>query len=241
MTMAGTAMRDDGEATRATGPSPALRRGACPTLAAPMQTGDGLLARLRPVSGFFTAGAFLALLDAAEAFGTGRLDITARGNLQIRGLRTESVAPLSTAVARAGIVPCEGIAVEMPPLAGLDPSEEADPRPLARNLAQRIADGGLDLAPKLAVIVDGGGRLHLDGVAADIKLVAEATGPKPVWHLLVAGRQTGVCGTEDEMIEAAMSVVADLAACGSAARARVSAVACRGGIARRRTSGRVPA
>ncbi|SES31753.1 precorrin-3B synthase [Rhizobium sp. NFR03] len=220
MTMAGTAMRGNEGTIRAMGPTPALRRGACPTLAAPMQTGDGLLARLRPASGSFTADAFLALLDAAETFGTGRLDITARGNLQIRGLRTASVAPLSTAVHRAGIVPCEGIAVEMPPLAGLDPSEVADPRPLARKLAERIAGSGLDLAPKLAVIVDGGGRLHLDGVAADIKLVAGATDSTLLWHLLVAGKQTGVCGTEDEMIEAAMSVVADIAAYGSAARAR---------------------
>ena len=28
----------------------AMRSGACPTLAAPMQTGDGLLARLNPVA-----------------------------------------------------------------------------------------------------------------------------------------------------------------------------------------------
>ena len=28
-----------------------LRRGACPALAAPMQTGDGLLVRLNPVAG----------------------------------------------------------------------------------------------------------------------------------------------------------------------------------------------
>ncbi|TCQ20864.1 precorrin-3B synthase [Rhizobium sp. PP-CC-3G-465] len=217
MMMAGTAMRRD---RTTTGSPSALRRGACPTLAAPMQTGDGLLARLRPASGFFTAEAFLALLDAADAFGSGRLDITARGNLQIRGLRAESVAPLSAAIAGAGIMPCEGIAVEMPPLAGLDPSEGTDPRPLARKLADRIGDSGLHLAPKLAIIVDGGGRLHLDGVAADIKLVAEAAGASSRWRLLVAGRQTGLVGTADEMIEAAMSVVEHIAACGPAARAR---------------------
>lgn len=217
MMTAGTALHRD---RTTTGSPSALRRGVCPTLAAPMQTGDGLLARLRPASGFFTAEAFLALLDAAEAFGSGRLDITARGNLQIRGLRPEAVAPLSAAVARAGIVPCDGIAVEMPPLAGLDPSEGADPRPLARTLADRIGDSGLQLAPKLAVVVDGGGRLHLDGVAADIKLVAEAPGGSPLWHLLVAGRPTGLSGSEDAMLDAAMSVVADIAACGPAARAR---------------------
>ncbi|WP_207897515.1 precorrin-3B synthase [Rhizobium sp. PP-F2F-G48] len=218
--MAGTAMRSKGETTVAQGAPPALRRGACPTLASPMQTGDGLLARLRPASGVFTAEAFLALLDAADAFGTGRLDITARGNLQIRGLRGETVAPLSAAIARAGIVSCEGIAVETPPLAGLDPTEIADARPVAGTLSARVRDSGFDLAPKLAIVVDGGGRLHLDGVAADIRLKATAIEGGASWHLLVAGRQTGLSGSADAMIEAAMAVVAEIAACGPAARAR---------------------
>lgn len=218
MTMA-REMLGEGNAAIATGASP-LRRGACPTLAAPMQTGDGLLVRLRPASGFFAPDAFLALLDAADAFGSGRLDITARGNLQIRGLRSAGVASLSAAIARAGIAPCEGIAVEMPPLAGLDPWEVADPRPLARRLAERIGDSGLRLAPKLAVVVDGGGTLHLGHVAADIRLVAQAGDAAPLWHMVVAGRQTGFAGPAEDMVEAAMSVVADIAACGPAARAR---------------------
>ncbi|KQS76601.1 hypothetical protein ASG25_15030 [Rhizobium sp. Leaf384] len=213
-------MRRDGETTTfGDGSSPTLRRGACPTLARPMQTGDGLLARLRPASGFFTTEAFLALLDAAEAFGTGRLDITARGNLQIRGLRPDSVARLSAAIARAGIAPIEGIAVETPPLAGLDPEEIVDARPLAGKLSARIRESRHVLAPKLAVIVDGGGRLHLDGVAADVRLKA-VDGDVPLWHLFVAGRPSGLSGAADEMIDAAMAVISEIAACGPAARAR---------------------
>jgi len=38
-----------------------LRRGACPTLKAPMQTGDGLLARLNPVAGGLSPKSLIGL------------------------------------------------------------------------------------------------------------------------------------------------------------------------------------
>ena len=41
--------------------APLLRRGECPTLAAPMQTGDGLLARLNPVDGGLTPAQLIGL------------------------------------------------------------------------------------------------------------------------------------------------------------------------------------
>ena len=44
-------------------------RGACPALAAPMSTGDGLLVRLRPAGGALTLPQFRALARAAAAHG----------------------------------------------------------------------------------------------------------------------------------------------------------------------------
>ena len=68
-------------------PAPSLmRRGACPSLATPMMTGDGLLVRLRPARPGFTFGQFRSLCPRRrETCGNGILEITARGNLQIRG------------------------------------------------------------------------------------------------------------------------------------------------------------
>src|SRR4051812_23542149 len=60
-------------------------RGACPTVAAPMQTGDGLLARIistEPIS----VDELCTLCDASLAHGNGIIEITQRGSLQIRGL-----------------------------------------------------------------------------------------------------------------------------------------------------------
>lgn len=67
-------------------------RGACPALSAPMQTGDGLLARLIP-AGPIPLDAFIGLCSAARTHGNGTMEISARGSLQIRGL-TELSTPL---------------------------------------------------------------------------------------------------------------------------------------------------
>ncbi|UVC10981.1 precorrin-3B synthase [Rhizobium sp. TH2] len=151
-----------------------LRRGACPTLSAPMPTGDGLLARLRPLDCLITTAELRAIAEAAAEFGNGILEVTARGSLQIRGLRPETVAPFERAVLASGIVPASGVMVEVPPLAGIDFSEVIDPRQLARKIRQAIETHvpPLVLAPKLAVIVDGRGRFHLGDVTADVRLTA---------------------------------------------------------------------
>ena len=74
------------------------------------------------------------------------------------------------------------------PLAGLDAAELADPRPLARAIRSRVAARGLAarLHPKVSVMVDGGGALPLDGVAADVRLAGGARrvagrGRRPGW------------------------------------------------------------
>src|SRR5690606_38990701 len=111
--------------TSRTTPVPATRRGACPTLSTPMATGDGLLVRLRPAGGELSIAALQAIADAADRFGNGRIEVTSRGNLQLRGIRPDAVAALETAVLAALDIET-GVPVELPPLAGLDPDELAD-------------------------------------------------------------------------------------------------------------------
>ncbi|TNC16274.1 nitrite reductase [Methylobacterium terricola] len=82
---------------------PAPRRGWCPGLARPMPTGDGLLVRLHPVAGRMTAIQARAAARAAREGGNGLLDVTARGNLQIRGVTAESHARVAAILAEAGL------------------------------------------------------------------------------------------------------------------------------------------
>ncbi|MBL0373930.1 precorrin-3B synthase [Rhizobium sp. KVB221] len=155
-------------------PASNMRRGSCPTLARPMKTGDGLLARLRPLDCTIGVDALRAIAQSAAEFGNGILEITARGSLQIRGLRPETVASFERAVLETGVKIPPGPMIETPPLAGLDPDELVDVRPLAARLRKRIEEHKplLALAPKLAITVDGGGRFHLGEVAADIRIAA---------------------------------------------------------------------
>lgn len=161
-----------------------LQRGACPALSAPMMTGDGLLARIALIEAISPAQ-LADICRLALSHGNGMVDISARGNLQVRGLSETSAPHLDADVRGMNLPLREGIAVEVPPLAGMDGSEIADPRPLA----QAIREGARDitgLAPKMAVVVDGGGVLRHSDLLADIRLVAMR---KHDWKLVLGGTE----------------------------------------------------
>ncbi len=165
------------------------RRGACPALSAPMQTGDGLLVRLNPVAGGLSPKLLIGLAESALRHGNGIMEVTARGSLQIRGLTPASAALLAAEVDALGIAVRTGVPVETGPLAGLDPQEIADPRPLAERIRAAVEGAGLTqrLGPKVSVIVDGGGQLTLDAVTTDVRLKAVRADNDIVWSVSVAG------------------------------------------------------
>lgn len=153
-----------------------LRRGACPGLSRPLQTGDGLLARLMPIDTIPLA-AFAELCAAARAHGNGIIEITGRGSIQVRGLSAVSAPRFAAAIAGLGIAAEDGIPVLTNALAGLDPDECLDAGALAADLRRTLARGTLAarLAPKVSVAIDGGGALALDALSADVRLCAETS------------------------------------------------------------------
>ncbi|MDG4880033.1 precorrin-3B synthase [Mesorhizobium sp. WSM4884] len=165
------------------------RRGACPALSAPMQTGDGLLVRLNPVAGGLSPGSLIGLGESALRHGNGIMEVTARGSLQIRGLTAESARLLAAEVDALGVAVRTGVPVELGPLAGIDPQELADPRPLAQRLRAAIEEAGLTarLGPKVSVIVDGGGQLAMDALTADVRLKVVRAGGEFLWSVSVGG------------------------------------------------------
>lgn len=167
----------------------ALRRGACPTLASPMQTGDGLLARLRPVAVGYSPAQWAVLAALAERHGNGLLDVTARGNLQVRGLDAMSARRFAEALDDAGLVSHTGLVVETPPLAGIDRTEIADATDLAERIRDAVRERGaaLKLAPKLSVVVNGGGCLSLADMKGDLRLDAVRISDEVLWRIALAG------------------------------------------------------
>ncbi len=202
------------------------RRGVCPSLAAPMQTGDGLLTRLRPLGNSLTPEQFARIATEAMRHGNGILEITARGNLQVRGLSADSAPLFSQAVLAMDFPLAGGLAIETPPLSGFDPDEVTDARELAEQLAETVAacEPALSLAAKLSITVDGGGRFHLGGVAADIRLSAERRDGAPFWRLGLAGdaagAQTVAVLPQGEAVAAVMALLRKLSAMGRKARGR---------------------
>jgi precorrin-3B synthase len=202
------------------------RRGACPALSAPMQTGDGLLVRLNPVAGGISPNALIGLCESAARHGNGIMEVTARGSLQIRGLTAESTPLLAAEVDALGIAARTGVPVETGPLAGLDPDEIADPRPLAERIRAGIEAAGLGirLGPKVSVVVDGGGRLTMDAVLADVRLVAERRDADVLWRLGIAGdgRTASPLASLPELaaVDATLAILDAIAALGREGRAR---------------------
>jgi precorrin-3B synthase len=165
------------------------RRGACPGLSAPMLTGDGLLMRLTPVGATISLRAFAGLCAAARQHGNGIIEITSRGSIQFRGLNAASAAAFAATVRSLDLEVSDGIAVLSNPLSGLDPGDGLGTHTLAKALRAALAAApfAARLAPKVSIVVDGGGSLHLDAIAADIRLRAIEAAGGTRFHIALGG------------------------------------------------------
>ncbi|MEM8574589.1 MAG: precorrin-3B synthase [Pseudomonadota bacterium] len=198
------------------------KRGACPSLFAPMETGDGLLARIVP-SGAMALEAFAALCAAARTHGNGLMEITARGSLQVRGLTEISAPRFAEAVETLGVSFNDRIPVIASPL----PSNSAagfQPQELAKIIRTQIARRDLKLAPKVSVVVDDGGPISLDGLTADVRLRLSASTTAPRVLLSLGGDvETAVplgATRPEDAAEVAVDLLVALSLSGSDARVR---------------------
>ena len=191
-----------------------------------MPTGDGLLVRLTPAGATIRPEALMALCTASRSYGNGVIEITSRGSIQIRGLTEVSVKRFATAVGAIDMALSDDPPVLCDPLAGLGPEEVLDIAAIAAELRVAIAAAAFaaDLGPKISVVIDGGGALHLDAVPADVRLRAQARGGRMSLHVAVGGdavaaTPVGAVAVE-HAVEAALSMLHVIAARGQAARAR---------------------
>jgi precorrin-3B synthase len=158
-------------------------KGWCPGALRPMQSGDGLIVRIRPRSATFSPEELLLLADASRRFGNGHIDLTRRANLQIRGVRESLLQHLHEIIARLGLLDGDSDAeavrnVMINPLAGIDPGEVLDVRPIGRELARLLSSEKSiwALPGKFGFVIDGGGVLTLAGQPADVRLTAVGSG-----------------------------------------------------------------
>ncbi len=103
---------------------PDLRKGWCPGALRPMMARDGLLVRLKITGGIVPAALALAIAELTERHGNGLLDLSARANLQLRGVTEESLPALLDGLDALGLLDADARSeavrnVLSSPLAGL--------------------------------------------------------------------------------------------------------------------------
>ncbi|OBI86311.1 precorrin-3B synthase [Mycobacterium asiaticum] len=163
---------------------------ACPGALQVHQAADGALVRVRLPGGRISAAQLATLAGAAQEFGSATLELTARGNVQLRAI--SDVTAVAEAVAAAGLLPStthERVRnIVASPLSGRV-GGNADVRPWIGELdaAIRAQPRLADLGGRFFFSLDDG-RGDVSGLCADTGVHVAPDGPT----LLLAGRDTGV-------------------------------------------------
>ncbi|MFE6867018.1 hypothetical protein ACFVFS_10695 [Kitasatospora sp. NPDC057692] len=154
------------------------RPDACPGALRLHPADDGALARIRLPGGLLTNRQALALADAARELGDGRLEVTSRGNVQLRGLASDCGGELGGRLRAVGLLPSDthervrNIVASPGPAAGL-----ADVRAWARalDLALCASPWATGLSGKFLFVLDDGGG-DVAALDADVTLIAGPDG-----------------------------------------------------------------
>ena len=193
-----------------------LRKGWCPGALRPMETGDGLLVRVRPSGGIVSSATARVLADCADAYGNGLLDLSNRANIQIRGVSGDTFPMLIERLQSAGLVDDDEMTesvrnIMMAPLGGVDPTALIDPRGLVSELEHRLKNfvHASDIPSKFGFSIDDGGAFSLWSQGADIRLEAVSDGGtgKPAIAIGINGSERIVVVPLETAVEVAIRFV----------------------------------
>jgi len=160
-------------------PEAPRRKGWCPGALRPMETGDGLLARVRARRGRLSLDQAAAVVESALRCGNGAIGLSARGNLHLRGLSERTLPDLHARLSAAGLIDADPEVERLgnivaSPLDDLDPEASFDLEPSVEALERQLTkDEGLRRLPaKFSVVLDALGRLPLGDIDADVRFEA---------------------------------------------------------------------
>lgn len=200
-------------------------QGWCPGALRPMLSGDGLVVRLRPPLGRLDRAQAEGVAAAAARHGNGLLDLSARGNLQLRGVSEADHAALIDELRKLDLVDADAASEARRNLL-ITPFADAATEALAEALARALADGP-DLPGKFGFIVDTGPAPVLTRTAGDIRLERGETGGL---ILRADGAALGAPVTAEDAPGAALALARWFVAAGgvSAGRGRMASLIARG-------------
>jgi precorrin-3B synthase len=184
--------------------SAAHRKGWCPGALQPMESGDGLIVRLRIIGGLLVPDLAQALAQCADDYGNGLIDLSSRGNLQLRGVTEATLPALQTRLDALDLLDADpaGEAVRnilASPLAGVDPSALINILPLVKALDERLRSDHIlhHLPGKFLFLIDDGGCLPLAPETADMAFVAMSGIDGPFFVVHLAGIPVSCCTVHD--------------------------------------------
>lgn len=143
-------------------------QGWCPGALRPMQSGDGLVVRIRPPLGRLTQAQAAGIAAAAARHGNGLIDLSARGNVQLRGVSDASHPALIADLGALGLIDADPVEEARRNIL-VTPFADATTEGLAAALGAALADLP-PLPGKFGFVVDTGPAPVFAGVAGDIRL-----------------------------------------------------------------------
>jgi precorrin-3B synthase len=179
-------------------------RDACPGALTLHRAADGALARIRLPGGLIAPRQLEAVAHAANRFGSPAMELTSRGNIQVRAVHDEPA--LADAIAAAGLLPSathERVRnIVASPLSGRLGGREDIRDWIGRLDAAICADDVLaDLPGRFLFSLDDG-RGDVSGLAADVGAhVLDGT-----VAVLLAGRDTGVRVAHPDVVSTLTSI-----------------------------------
>lgn len=177
---------------------------------------DGGLARVRIPGGTLSQRQWQVLLDASADLGDGNLDLTSRGNVQLRGLGLGSEVELADRLTQAGLLPSASHErvrnVLASPLTGRDRLGLADVRPLiaAFDRALMTCPSLAELSGRFLFALDDG-RGDVCALKADITVVVDSSTHATVLVADTPARRVALTAVVQTMLAAAEAFRAERA------------------------------
>lgn len=178
--------------------------GWCPGALRPMMSGDGLVVRVRAPLGKLSVTQARGVARLSQDFGNGLLDISARANLQMRGIREDAHAELIEALRDLGLIDKDASAeARRNVLPAPFWAEGDDTHAIAIDLSAALtAATDLSLPGKFGFAVDCGAEPVLQDIAADIRV--ERTNDGLI--LRADGAETGLPVTRESAVPEALTL-----------------------------------
>lgn len=182
------------------------RADACPGALQTHAAADGALARVRVPGGALTVAQLRALSAAARELGDGALELTSRGNVQLRGVRAGAEGELGDRLADAGLLPSATHETARNVLASVLSGRAGglvDVRGWVSGFdAGMCADPALADLPGRFLAAFDDGRGDVAGLGADVGLIALDAGTVA---LLLGGTDSGLRCSQDGAVGLALA------------------------------------